>query len=166
MSHSNMLNTRLSYPFLHYHRKNHNVVHSTLANHVDCNRRFEYSSRDSPCCDEVGSVREEEITKNVFRTADPAQSHSVRAILLFGRRETVSRGRLGVGGFSICLGRRPRRWRSVAEGRGVAASAGGRGGRRMKERKQAGKASGHTREPQCLPHPPGKLLTVSEEMTS
>lgn len=39
--------------------------------------------------------RYEQIIKNTRRSG-PMQSHSICAILLFGRRETVSRGRLGV----------------------------------------------------------------------
>lgn len=81
-------------------------------------------------------------------------------ILLFGRRETVSRGRLGVGGFSICLlVEKKEEGKEEGGTRGRKEVSSSLGGGARKERRTRGAVS-------SLHIPQGKLLTVSEEMTS
>ena len=94
------------------------------------------------------SIREQKLSKMYARIR--AQSHFIPAILLFGRRETVSRGRVSRSLFNLLAcgrGREGGRPRNARKEGSVLLHRGERGGAR-------GASSLHI--------PQGKLLTVSE----
>lgn len=123
------------------------------------NRRTDHLSRAIFLINEITIIPPRhavgQIIKNVH--SDPTQSHFIPAILLFGRRETVSRGRLGVGGFSICLlvGKKEGGGREGEEGGGRNAW---KEGSVLLPRRRGKKGEAHTRNGFFSPHPPREII--------